>query len=347
MAIFNPQGTYNPQQTGGYLLQAAPNSGLRVQSAPTNSAQFLQPTANPYGATFASAGGGGGSSTPSGNYSGGGGSSAPVIDYGQIAQADQQLGFLQSAIDRLPTQLNSGYSTIDASWQNALNQLLLGKNQAEGDYNTGKKTAADNFITAKNSIGVNAGQALSGILRLLGSRGAGGSSTAKLSAPTGVAQQATLQRNDVTKTNGQNNQSLDSTWNKYLLGYNNEVNSANTQRTNARKTLENSIDANRANLLQTMAQLSGQRAALAGGDPTASAAPYLAQANQALDRTANYATAPITYNTQAYTAPSLDKYTFDVGPAPTVQGSGTTTDYVSPYFAALLGGNRKQQPVGA
>lgn len=261
----------------------------------------------------------------------------PPVDTAAIAAFDQQINFLNQGLGRADAARNSGFSGVDAQWQNALNALLAGKNQTETDVNASRKSLADQFIGAKNTIGYNSGNALNGILRLLGSRGAGGSSTAKVAVPGAVAREATLQRNEVAGTNADNNRNVDSSWQKYLLGYDREVNSANTQRTNARDQINRQIEENKANILQQIAALAGKRSSAARGNAVGAMQPYLDQASAALNRASNYSVAPINYNTQAYTAPELSKYLVDPGPAPSVQGETQSNDYVSPYYAGLLG----------
>lgn len=286
---------------------------------------------------------GGGAAAPTTGGGGGGAAApaAPVIDHNLIAQYDQGIGNLNAAVGRLPGQLSSGNSTIDSSYTNAINQLLGAKNIANQGYTTNKNQTGADYVTSKNTIGANAGSSLNGLLRLLGSHGAGGSSAATISAPGAVARQATQQRADVGSTFGRNNQTLDTNWNNYVTENNNQVNSAGSQRDNQKSELQRSIDSNKASLLQQLAQLSGQRAQAAGGNATGAAQPYLDQANAVLDRSSNYTTAPINYQTQAYQAPDLAKYTFNSNSAPTVQGQSPSNDYYSPYLQALLG--KKQQ----
>lgn len=283
-----------------------------------------------------------GSSGVLGAMSGAGSTSAsPQIDQAVLGQYDQSIGNTQAALNRLGDQFNSGVSGIDSSFTNALNQLLLGKNQANSAYSTNKQQTAKDYVGAKNTIGANAGSSLSGLLRLLGSRGAGGSSAATITAPGAVARNATLQRQDVGSTFGANNQALDTGWNNYLTGYNNQVSGATSQRDQQKSELQRQIDTNRASLLQTLASLSGQRAQAAGGNPTGAAQPYLDQANAVLDQTSRYNIAPINYQTQAYNAPELSKYTTNPNAAPTYNGQRASSDYFSPYLSALLG--KKQQ----
>lgn len=310
--------TYNPQPAA-----AAPSSG---------------------GVASGGGGGGGGGYGGANNYYA---AAPPPIDTAAIAAFDQQINSLNQGLGRADANRNSGFTQIDATWQNALNQLLAGRNNTEKDVTTQRKQTADDFIGAKNTIGYNSGNQLNSILRLLGSKGAGGGSTAKISAPGGVAREATLQRNDVSATNAKNSQAIDSGWNKYLLGYNNEVSSANTQRTNNRDLLNRQIEESKAGILQQISALAGKRASAAGGNAVGAMQPYLDQANAALNRASNYTVNPVNYNTQAYTAPELSDYTIDPAGAPSVQGETANQDYVSPYYAGLLGLNRQEQGLAA
>lgn len=284
------------------------------------------------------------STVPTGSASSGPSYQIGYNDPATLSAYSQGISNTQAAIDRLGRQQNSGYSGIDASYTNALNQLLLGKNQANKQYDTTKQQTATDYVGGKNTIRSNAGNSLNGLLRLLGSRGAGGSSAATITAPGAVARQATLQQTGLGSTFAQNNQALDTNWGNYMTGYGNEVNSAKTQREQERQSLEQNISSNRATLLQTLAGLVGQKAAATGGNPSGAAAPYLARANSVLDSISNYRVKPIAYKTQAYNAPSLGSYTVDPNAAPTYQGQGQTNDYTSPYLAALL---KKQQPAFA
>lgn len=258
------------------------------------------------------------------------------------SEYDQSIANTQDAINRLPTTLNSGNSAIDASYTDAINQLLGAKNSATQTYNANKLQTGQDFVTAKNTIGSNAGTELSGIERLLGSKGAGGSSAATIAAPDAVARQATLQRNDATGTYGDNEQTLDQNFGNYITGYNNSVASAGSQRDQQKQQEEQSVDTNRATLLQSLATLFGQKASATGGNATAAAQPYLDQANSVLDNLSNFTTAPISYNTTPYAAPALSTYTTTPNSAPTTANVTAGSDYVSPFLATLLGKQKLQ-----
>lgn len=276
---------------------------------------------------------------------GGGSSSAPQIDPGTVALYDQAIGNTQSAIGRLTSQHASGQKTIDASYKNALNQLLAGKNQAQSSYKNERTQTAQDFVGGKNTIRSNAGTSLNSLLRILGARGAGGGSAATIAAPGAVAREATLQQNDLGQQFGRNNQALDTNWGNYLIGYKNEVASAKNQRSTQRLNLRNSIRENKASLLQSLAQLLGEKAAYTGGDVKKATSPYLGRANALLGRASNYSISPIKYNVAAYDTPDLGKYTVNPNAAPKYNNQAADNDYTSPYLAALLG-RKDQQTVG-
>ena len=273
-----------------------------------------------------------------------------VNDPGTLASYDQGINNTQSSLNNIPGQVYSQLQGVDTSYQNALNQLLLGKNQANATYTTNKQQTGQDFVTAKNTIGTNAGNTLNGLLRLLGSRGAGGGSAYTQTAPQAVAGQATLQRTGAGNTFGANNQALDTNWNNYLTGYNNQVAGATNQRDQQKQSLGSQAATNQAQLQQQLASLAGERAAATGGNATAAAQPYFDAANQLLSKASNYTVAPINYQTQAYNAPALSAYTVNPNAAPTYQGQTPTNDYTSPYLGALLGAPKDKltgQPTSA
>lgn len=276
-----------------------------------------------------------------GSYSGGGGSS---VDAATLAQYDQGIQNTRAAIGRLPAQLVSGNQAIDVSYNDALKQLLAARNQAEGTYNTNKQQTAQDYVTGKNTVRSNAGVSLNSLRRILGIRGAGGSSAYGLVAPQAVARDATIQQGDLGQTFGRNNQALDTNWGNYMLDYKNQRSNAASQRVNQRGELQRSINTTKASLLQSLATLLGQKSALQGGNAKAASQPSLNTANRLLNSVSVYRTRPISYTTKAYATPNLSKYTVNPNAAPQYNGQSQGNDYVSPYLAALLG---KKQPQGA
>src|SRR3990167_2230018 len=113
------------------------------------------------------------------------------------AEYDQMIGNVNSAIGRLGTQKTSGNQGIEGAYQNALQQLLLGKNLGEQTFGQNKEANSLDYVRAKNTARVQAGGALNSLRRLLGSRGAGGSSAYNIAAPQAVAGFGTQQLGDL------------------------------------------------------------------------------------------------------------------------------------------------------
>ena len=279
--------------------------------------------------------------TTGGAYGGGTSASTPTLTAAELAAYNQGIQQLQSEIGNLGGYLESGYSGIDSSYQDALNQLLRSKNVGETDYNQNTLGTKQQYVSAKNSIGSQAGNTLSGLRRLLGSRGAGGSSAYDISAPGAVARQATLQRGDVSQSFGENIRGLDTNWRRFLEDYENQVESAKTQRSNARGELRRTISGNKQDLLKSLAQLVTARDQNVTGSQK-----YLDQAQDLARKASRYTTAPINYKTSTYQAPSLESYIARPGATPTFQGQQANTDYYSPYYQALLGKDKEQKPFG-
>ena len=273
------------------------------------------------------------------------GSTSPTYDPNTASLYDLAIGNTQSAVDRLPGQLEGGYSTIESSYKNALNQLLGGKNRAEGEYGTNKLQTSQDWRTGKNTISSQAGGALQGLLRLLGIRGAGGGSAYQFGAPNAVITGANQQRGALGQTFGRNAQALDTNWGNYMTDYGNSVLDVKNQRGVGRQSLEDQFRTDKGSLLQQLAELQAQKAAYIGGDPTAASSSYLDKANTLLGTVGTAKTAPIKYSTKAYQAPSLDKYLVGPGITPTYnpQQTGDTT---SPYLGALLGNKKNRLQFG-
>lgn len=269
-----------------------------------------------------------------------------------IAAYNQSIQNQQAALNRQNSVYNSGYANAQSAYNDAVNQLNQGKALANQTYTKNVGQTKQDYVGAKNTISSNAGSSLNSLLRLLGAHGAGGGSAALYGAPQAVTRQATLQRNDASGTYGKNMQALDTGWNNYLDAYQQNLTAADRQRQNDINKAKSTVDQSRASILQTLADLFGKRTAIGGGDAQAAAQPYLNQANQYLNEAAALGRGvPVPRVAPAvYTAPSLADYTVNPNATPTVEGQAQTTDYTSPYLAALLGkkqDNTAAVPIGA
>lgn len=263
------------------------------------------------------------------------GGSAPDVSAYDLASSQAQ-----KAYDRLDNAQRSGESSINSSYQDALKQLLGGYNTSQAAYKSNDLQTRQGYVAGKNSIGANAGSTLSGLQRLLGSRGAGGGSAYNIAAPDAVARAASQQYNDVGNQFSQNENILNTNWGQYQQNYDNSLLGAKKSRENLLQQNEQSINQNRAELQNTLAQLASQRAQALGGNQADAAQPYLNKANSILDQLSNYKVSPVDYKTAAYKAPDLASYTTEPGAAPTYQGQQSVNDYFSPALNALLGRRR-------
>lgn len=262
-----------------------------------------------------------------------------VNDPATLAAYDQQIAQYNQAIQGLPTELQGSDNQIQGAYQTALQQLQGQANQAQSTYNTATTGNSQNYVTNKNTIGSNAGQSLNGLQRLLGSRGAGGSSAALFSAPLAVAQQATAERAGAGQTFGQNQSGLDTSYGNYQLQNQNDLSGIASQRDQNLNSAQQQISSTQAGLLQQLATLSAQEAAAKGGNPTTAAAPYLSQAQNYLNSANQLGlnTFVPSYNTSAYSAPTAASYTPNSFAQPVAASNpNITNNTVSPALASLL-----------
>jgi len=313
-------GNYWQGADGNYYLKASNVSGVvNLGASPSNNSDFTNLVNSGQYSQIADP-------NPPAQVSGGGtGTGTDTAAY------DQAIGNTNAAINRLPGQQTTGEANIQTAYQNALDQLLSGKNVAQQSYNTNQTQTGQDYVGSKNTVNANAGNSLNGLLRLLGSRGAGGGSAFNTNAPEAVTREATLQRGGLGQTYGRNMGALDTNWNNYMTNYGNSVLDVGNQRDTQKSTLEDQIRTNQANLLQTLAQLTLAKTGSAGN-----AQPYVDQANALLNQVGTTKTPAINYNVAAYNAPTPESYTSSVV-TPTVQGQGATNDYTSPFLQALLG----------
>lgn len=303
-----------------------------------------------------SATGGGGNidapvSSPSGGAtytSGGAAPAAPAYDPNTLAQFDSSISTLQSGLNRLPGQLDIARSNINTQYGTNRNELDSTKNQAQNSYTTSGQQNQQNYRTDKNAIADKSSMGLQGLLRMLGAHGAGGSSDARYVAPQAVATQASQERSGAGQNFAQNQSGLDTNWNNFLLQDTNSRRKLDDWRTQQLNSAEAQSQTAKQDLLSKLAELSGQRAALMGGNFKGAAQPYVDQANSLSSVIDNLARLNPTYTgvTPVYNAPTLSDYTLGQGGAPTV-ASNALEQQASPYLSLLLGGRKDKNQVGA
>lgn len=270
----------------------------------------------------------------------------PAVDPNAIALFDQGIGQTQSAIERLLSQENVGRQNIAGDWQTARNTLNTQRARTEDTYKQNKTDTTKDNITARSNIDFQTGMQSNALKRLLGSRGAGSSSAARVAAPYAVAVQGTQQRDQVNDAFAENMAGLDKSWNIYNEDWNSSVADVDTQKRRNEDSLSADILGKRSSLLQTLANLQSQKAAAMGGNAAASAQPYLNEVNaienQIAGMGAKYQGAVAAKN-PTYAAPDLAKYDYDKAAAPQFNNQSAMTDTINPAYLALLLGARKDK----
>lgn len=273
--------------------------------------------------------------------------STPQLTPEQIAQYDQSIGQANSALGRLPNQLDIGNANIDTGYQQALNPLDLTKSQATRNYNDSKVQNSQQFVTTKNQIADQASNGLRGLLRLLGAHGAGGSSEARFVAPQAVAGEATQQRAGAGQNFGQNNKNLDTNFGDFTASDTAARGNLANQRDQQKRDLQAKIDTTKSGLLSSLGQLVAAKTAGTGGNGVAAYQPYIDQTNSLANDVDNLGRLQpaFTPQTTAYQAPSLGSYIPQANTAQ-VNNPNAATDQATPYLSLLLGQKDKNAQLG-
>lgn len=150
--MYNPQGgVWNPQGGASNNLQASPSSGLRVQPAPTNSAQLLQPTTAPgLGQRLVgpSARRANATLTPAGGQAGGAAAGPSAADIAAQQQA-QEVAALRNDIIGRRQRANAIFDALTG----AVNSLAQEKRgQLEAQFQQNSQRAQEDFITKGDEL---------------------------------------------------------------------------------------------------------------------------------------------------------------------------------------------------
>ena len=278
------------------------------------------------------------STTPTSNY---------TPNYAQqnasvLSQLAQSGNTIQSALDRLPAQLQIALGNIDSTYNQKNNELQSAYNQNENSYNTSTTQNQQNFRSNKNTINDQASSGLRGLQRLLGARGAVGSDMGL--AGQAVADVASQQNAGAGQTYAQNQSGLDTNWGNYKLSDEQEHKKLADWQTQQQNSARSQSDTTKQDLLSKMADIKGQMGAARGGSYSASAQPYLDQANALSAGIDNLAKINPTYNgtTPVYTAAPLSSYSTGNGATLGTQ-SADGTSLNTPWLNTLLGKDKKTQ----
>ena len=262
--------------------------------------------------------------------------SAPAVDQNQTYK-----DIINSALGRLPGQLNTAEANIRDQYNTNMNELNSGKTAANQQYDQSTDQNQQQYVTNKNQINSQASSGLRSLLRVLGQHGAGGSSAALYAAPDAVGQVAQEQRSGASQNFGQNQQALDTNWNNYLSGYENSKKQLNDWLTQQNQKAESSSEQSRQDLLQQLLKLSPDQAA---------ANDLVSKINASAGKVDSLARFRPTYGgkTPVYTAPEVASYTVGEVGAPQLGasfGNSSAGGSVLSYLLGMKPEDRQQQPL--
>jgi len=264
------------------------------------------------------------------------GSFTPQVDQNQTYK-----DIINSALGRLPGQLNTAKANIRDQYNTNMNELNSGKTAANQQYDQSTDQNQQQYVTNKNQINSQASSGLRSLLRVLGQHGAGGSSAALYAAPDAVGQVAQEQRSGASQNYGQNQQALDTNWNNYLSGYENSKKQLNDWLTQQNQKAESSSEQSRQDLLQQLLKLSPDQAA---------ANDLVSKINASAGKVDSLARFRPTYGgkTPVYTAPEVASYTVGEVGAPQLGasfGNSSAGGSVLSYLLGMKPEDRQQQPL--
>ena len=258
---------------------------------------------------------------------------------------DQAIGQANAGIGRLDQQQQIGLQNVQGDYQNNLDRLLNAKNNTQKQYGESVVNTKQDNLTARSNVDFETGQRANALQRLLGSKGAGSSSAARVAAPYAAALEGTQQLNQVGDAFKDNMGALDTSWGNYQTGWNQSKEDLDAQKVNQERAVQSDVATKRADLLSNLSTLAAQRAQAAGGNPASAAQPYLDQVNGLYSQINNLGAqyqGRVNVADPTYQAPELSQYDYNqrgqIGVAQNAQQQG-----ISPYLSILLGQKDKRQ----
>lgn len=262
-----------------------------------------------------------------------------------LSQLAQSGNTIQSALDRLPAQLQIALGNIGTQYNQRNNELQSGFDQSQNQYNQSTTQNSQNLRSNKNTINDQASSGLRGLQRLLGARGAVGSDMGL--AGQAVSDVASAQNAGAGQTFAQNQQNLDQNWGNYGNQFENERRKLGDWRSQQESSARAQSATTRQDLLSKLADIQGQIGAARGGSYASSAQPYLDQANALSGQIDALGRLNPTYtgSTPTYEAAPLSSYSTGNGAtiASNAAGGGGLN---TPWLNTLLGNDKKKTALG-
>lgn len=338
--ITNPNASMNQGVTMTNGLPGVPGmqrGGNAVPGAVDDSASTT--SQNPGGTTGAQVSNGG-----SNGYS--------SVNPNDIAVLNSGIGRATNSLGLLDRQQQVGDENINSSYSSALNRLMSGQTQAKQQFDTTRSRSTQDNINTRNDINASVGRQANGLQRLLGAKGAGNSSAARVAAPYAAALQGTQQLRQVGDAYQQNMQDLDTNWNNYSTGVEQSKQELDQGAFQNRQSLKAGVAEKRASILQQLAELNSQRSLAQGGNSAAALAaanPYMNQIDSLqgdiVNLGAQYA-APINVQQPTYANPNLQQYNYEQPLGAGMTNDSAYTDNISPALYSLLNQRRQNNALG-
>lgn len=254
----------------------------------------------------------------------------------QQAAYDTYANQANDALARALKAFNDARGNIGGQYDTRNNELLSGRDQTQANVDQQRTQNQQSLQSNRNQIRDNASQGLRSLLAALGAQGAGGSSAALYLAPEAVQNMASAQRSGANQTFGENQQSIDTSWQNYLNGFNNEKKKLDDWKTNNERQAQADYEFTAKSLNDILAGIRGriqapeafgsQIAGIAGGIPNT-----IAQART------------YTGETPTYTPASLASYQAAIGPSAQVANQ-QPMDSNMPWLNTIL--NRDKDKKG-
>jgi len=262
-----------------------------------------------------------------------------------VALYDQAINQANAGIGRLDQQQQIGMQNVAGDYNNNLSRLMNAKNSTQKQYEGNVVDTKQDNLTARSNVDFETGQRANALQRLLGSKGSGSSSAARVAAPYAAALEGTQQLNQVGDAFKENMGALDTSWGNYQTGWNQSKEDLDAQKVNQERAVQSDVATKRADLLSNLSTLAAQRAQAAGGNAATAAQPYLDQVNGLYSQINNLGAqyqGRVNVADPTYQAPELSQYDYNqrgqIGVAQNAQQQG-----ISPYLSILLGQKDRKQ----
>lgn len=253
---------------------------------------------------------------------------------------NDQEGNLRGLLGMIGQQRDQGLTAIGDDFDRESSRANERQSQALQGYATQREDTNKSKLEGFNKVNTNARTGLQSLQRILGMAAGTGSSAFKIAAPGAVSRDATMRRNDVNETYGQNLRDIDTAENNTKISFKNLLDDLLRQRKGKESDLLRGINQQEQEVYGDLADVATQRAQANGGNyaaARAAAAPYQAEINNRKANLANifnqYRT-PYTVQDVKVETPDLKDYTVDRAELNAQQASGVSGDN-SPYSQFL------------